>query len=105
MTGLAISACSHIVTVRVKTLMQGAARLGGGASSRRVAPMYWNIRTNWASTAMRLACASKTDKKLSIEFTPSEIICLSELLKDNRDLQSITIYGEQPLAETYALMN
>lgn len=69
-------------------------RRGGAASSRRIAPLYHNLYIDWATMAMRLACAAHKGDSLSIEFEASEIMCLAELLKQEQNLQKITVFGE-----------
>lgn len=45
--------------------------------------------------AMKIAIATKKqDRKLSLFFEASEIMCLAELLKQKQNLRSISIYGE-----------
>ena len=83
-------------------VMQAVIHLAGPTSSRRVAPTYWNLSTDWAAMAMRLACAAKTqDKKLTIAFEASEVMCLAELLKQKQNLRSISVYGETSLCRRY----
>lgn len=73
-------------------------RLAGPTSSRRCAPIYWNLPTDWAAMTMRIACAAKKeDKKLTIAFEASEVMCLAELLKQKQNLRSISVYGETNL--------
>ena len=76
-------------------MMQAATRLGGPASSRQIAPMYWKLWSDWATIAMRIACATKKpDKPLNIGCSASEIMCLAELLKQKQDLLSVCVYGK-----------
>ncbi len=82
--------------------MQAVIRLAGPTSSRRVAPTYWNLSFDWAAMAMRIACAAKKeDKKLTIAFEASEVMCLAELLKQKQNLRSISVYGETNLCLRY----
>ena len=75
--------------------MQAVTRLGGATSSRRLAPMYWNLGSDWATMAMRIACATKRkDKPLKVDFAASEMMCLAELLKQKQDVQSICVHGK-----------
>ncbi|KAL3161573.1 hypothetical protein ABBQ32_010437 [Trebouxia sp. C0010 RCD-2024] len=39
--------------------MMAVVRWAGAASSRRVAPVYWNLHTDWAVVAMRIAMLSR----------------------------------------------
>ncbi len=83
-------------------VMQAVIRFAGPTSSRRVAPTYWNLSTDWAAMAMRIACAAKKeDKQLTIAFEASEVMCLAELLKQRQNLQSISVYGETSLCLRY----
>ena len=80
------------------TMMQAATRLGGPVSSRRIAPMYWKLWSDWATIAMRIACATKKpDKPLNIGFSASEIMCLAELLQQKQDLLSVCVYGKDSM--------
>ena len=76
--------------------MQAVTRLAGPTSSWRCAPLYWNLESDWATMAMRIACATKkTDKALSVLLLEaSEILCLAELLKQKQDLLSVCVYGK-----------
>lgn len=76
--------------------MQTVIRWAGAASSRRVAPTYWNLYADWAMMAMRIAIADKQEeRRLSVFFEASEIMCLAELLQQQQqNLRSISIYGK-----------
>ncbi len=79
-------------------VMQAVTRLAGPTTSRRLAPTYWNLSTDWAAMAMRIACAAKKEgKKLTIAFEASEVMCLAELLKQKQNLRSISVNGETSL--------
>ena len=82
--------------------MQAVTRLGGATSSRRLAPMYRNLWYDWATMAMRIACATKReDKSLSVYFAASEMMCLAELLKQKQDVRSIGMYGKACASQNY----
>ena len=92
------SCIGRTLLVRFHTVMQAVTRLAGATSSRRVAPKYWNLGSDWATMAMRIACASKRkDKALSVNLEASEIMCLAELLKQKQDLLSVRVYGKDPV--------
>lgn len=81
--------------------MQAAVRLAGPTTSSRVAPTYWRLSFEWAAIALRIACAAKKeDKKLTIAFEASEVMCLAELLKQKQNLRSISVYDETSLCGT-----
>ena len=45
--------------------------------------------------AMRIAIAAKKEEKaLSLFFEASQIMCLAELLKQEQNLRSVSIYGK-----------
>lgn len=55
---------------------------------------YDKMHVYWATAAMRLSCALKTEKKeLCMHLEPGELVCLAELLKQKSDLQSLVVYG------------
>lgn len=55
---------------------------------------YHNLHGYWATVAMRLSCALKTEKKkLNLYFEPGELVCLAELLKQKTDLRGLLVYG------------
>ena len=72
--------------------------MGGATCARNVAAIYWNLTTDWAIMAMRVACAAHSaGKKLSVGFEANEIMCLAEILKQQQpDLRNILTKGKKP---------
>lgn len=55
---------------------------------------YHNLHGYWATVAMRLSCALKTEtKRLHLYFEPGELVSLAELLKQKTDLRGLLVYG------------
>ena len=79
-------------------MLQAVDCLCGLTSYDQISPMRWNVWSDWATMAMRIACATKKkDKALSVNLEASEIMCLAELLKQKQDLLSVHVYGKDPV--------
>ena len=87
------SPCNHLPS-SCQIHLQAALRLGGHASSRRVAPLLRDLYTDWGAVAMRVAFATRNDdRELKLALRPSDLLCLSKILQAPQTLKSIAILG------------